>query len=92
MPSGVLPRRLFLFATSLVEGEFEMTTRNHFWGVRNAPSAHEIKRICRQIRAGWSPAERTSRIVKGLHMWLIPFLSLAELRLELTGRHHISWN
>ena len=24
-----------------------MTTRNHYWDVRNAPSAGEIKRICR---------------------------------------------
>jgi hypothetical protein len=76
----------------LVEGEFEMTTRNHYFNVRNAPSAREIKRICRQIRAGWSPVERASRIVKGLQMWLTPFLSLDELRLELAGRHRSSWN
>ena len=53
-----------------------MTTRKLYLDVRHAPSAREIKRICRQIRAGWSPAERISRIVDGLQMRLTRFSRL----------------
>jgi hypothetical protein len=62
-----------------------MTTRKPYLDVRRAPSAREIKRICKQIRAGWSPAERISRVVKGLQMCLTPLLSVAE-RVKLPNK------
>lgn len=61
-----------------------MISRSH--QVRYLPSTQEIRRICLQIQADWSPAERIRRIVKRRQGWLPPFVGAAELGLVPTGR------
>jgi len=62
-----------------------MISRSH--QVRYLPSTQEIKRICLQIQAAWSPAERIRRIVRRRQHWLPPFVGTAELGLVPVRRN-----
>jgi hypothetical protein len=57
-------------------GKFNMNSGSH--EVRYLPSTREIKRVCLQIQAEWSPAERIRRIVRRRQHWLPPFVRAAD--------------